>query len=119
VELGRFLSGNHLFFLNLAMAAARSLIAWARDVDGASIVVGMARNGTTFGVRLPGSDEWYLAPAPPVGHALYHSGQGPETSAPTSATRRSSNWSASAARRRPAPRRWPASSAARWPTPSS
>ena len=81
-DLGRFLSGNHLFFLNLAMAAARSLTGWAMDVDGASIIVGMARNGTTFGVRLPGSDEWHLAPSPPVGHALYYSGQGPETSAP-------------------------------------
>ena len=82
VELGRFLSGNHLFFLNLAMAAARSLTAWARDVEGSSIIVGMARNGTTFGVRLTASDEWHLAPAPPVGHALYYSGQGPDTSAP-------------------------------------
>jgi len=81
-DLGQFLSGNHLFFLNLAMAAARSLTGWAMDVDGASIIVGMARNGTTFGVRLPGSDEWHLAPSPPVGHALYYSGQGPETSAP-------------------------------------
>ena len=80
-DLGQFLSGNHLFFLNLAMAAARSLTGWAMDVDGASIIVGMARNGTTFGVRLPGSDEWHLAPSPPVGHALYYSGQGPETSA--------------------------------------
>ena len=70
VQLGRFLAGNHLFFLNLAMAAARSLLAWAHEVGGSSIVVGMARNGTTFGVRLPGSDEWYLAPSPPVGHAL-------------------------------------------------
>ncbi|HVW32241.1 MAG TPA: DUF1116 domain-containing protein [Acidimicrobiia bacterium] len=82
VELGRFLAGNHLFFLNLAMAAARSLTAWAREVEGSSIVVGMARNGTTFGVRLSGRDTWHLAPSPPVGHALYYSGQGPETSAP-------------------------------------
>lgn len=82
VELGRFLAANHLFFLNLAMAAARSLTAWAQEVEGSSVIVGMARNGTTFGVRLPGSDEWHLAPAPPVGHALYYSGQGPETSAP-------------------------------------
>ena len=59
-----------------------SLLAGAHEVGGSSIVVGMARNGTTFGVRLPGSDEWYLAPSPPVGHALYYSGQGPETSAP-------------------------------------
>ncbi len=28
-ELGRFLSGNHLFFLNLAMAGAKSLTLWA------------------------------------------------------------------------------------------
>jgi len=41
----------------------------------------MARNGTTFGVRLPGSDQWFLAEAPEVGHALYYPGQGPETSA--------------------------------------
>ena len=82
VELGRFLAGNHLFFLNLAMAAARSLTAWAQQVEGSSVIVGMARNGTTFGVRLPGSDEWHLAPSPPVGHALYYSGQGPKTSAP-------------------------------------
>lgn len=82
VALGRFLAGNHLFFLNLAMAAARSLTAAAGQVEGSSVVVGMARNGTTFGVRLCGSDEWHLAPAPPVGHALYYSGQGPETSAP-------------------------------------
>jgi hypothetical protein len=81
-ELGTFLAGNHLFFLNIAMAAARSLLAWAHHVEGSSIIVGMARNGTTFGVRLPGSDEWHIAPSPPVGHALYYSGQGPETSAP-------------------------------------
>jgi hypothetical protein len=82
VELAAFLSANHLFFLNLAMAAARSLTEWAEEVTGASVVTAMARNGTTFGVRLPGSDEWFIAPSPPVGHALYYSGQGPETSAP-------------------------------------
>jgi len=92
VDLARFLAGNHLFFLNIAMAAARSLTAWAAEVDGSSLVIGMARNGTTFGVRLAGpggsgvspgvGDEWFLAPAPPVGHALYYAGEGPETSAP-------------------------------------
>ena len=82
VDLARFLAGNHLFFLNVAMAAARSLTGWAASVDGASIVTGMARNGTTFGVRLPGSDDWFLAPAPPVDPALFYAGQGPETAAP-------------------------------------
>src|SRR5579871_6291564 len=55
----RFLAGNHLFFLTLAMAAARSLTEWAAQVPDASIVTAMARNGTTFGIRLSGSDRWF------------------------------------------------------------
>jgi Protein of unknown function (DUF1116) len=77
----RFLGGNHLFFLTLAMAAARSLTAWAAQVPDASIVTTMARNGTTFGIRLAGSDAWSVTAAPEVGHALYYAGQGPQASA--------------------------------------
>jgi hypothetical protein len=82
VELARFLSGNHLFFLNLAMAAAKSAAAWAEQVEGSSIVTLMCRNGTTYGVRLAGSDRMFLAEAPPVGDAMYYPDYGPETSAP-------------------------------------
>jgi len=83
VEVARFLSANHLFFLNLAMAAAKSVTDWAAGVPGSSVVVGMARNGTTFGVRLGSTaGRWFTAPAPPVGNALYYSGFGPEVSAP-------------------------------------
>ena len=81
VAFARFLSGNHLFFLTIAMAAARSLTEWAGQVQGASIVTTMARNGTTFGIRLAGSDQWFTAGAPEVGHALYYPDQGPQTSA--------------------------------------
>jgi hypothetical protein len=81
VAFARFLSANHLFFLTMAMAAARSLTEWAAQVPDASIVTTMARNGTTFGIRLPGSDQWFTADAPEVGHALYYPGQGPQTSA--------------------------------------
>ncbi len=77
----RFLSGNHLFFLTVAMAAARSLTEWAAQVPDSSIVTTMARNGTMFGIRLPGSDQWFVTEAPEVGHALYYAGQGPDTSA--------------------------------------
>lgn len=77
----RFLAGNHLFFLTLGMAAARSLTEWAAQVPDASIVTAMARNGTTFGIRLSGSDRWFVTEAPEVGHALYYAGQGPQTSA--------------------------------------
>ncbi len=82
VELGRFLAGNHLFFLNLAMAGAKSLTLWAEQVPGASVVTTMARNGTTYGVRLPGSDEWFVTDSPPVGDALFHPGRGPDDAAP-------------------------------------
>ena len=77
-----YLGGNHLFFLNLAMAAAKCLQLWAEQVEGSSIVTTMARNGTTFGIKLAGAPEWHVTAAPPVGEALYNSGQGPETSAP-------------------------------------
>jgi len=81
-ELGRFLAGNHLFFLNLAMAAAKSVTLWAEQVTGASVVTTMARNGTTYGIRLPGSDEWFVTASPPVGDALFHPGRGPDDAAP-------------------------------------
>jgi hypothetical protein len=81
VELATFLSGNHLFFLNLAMAAAKSVAMWAEQVEGSSIVTLMCRNGTTYGIRLAGSDQVFLAPAPPVSDAMYYPGFGPETSA--------------------------------------
>lgn len=82
VELARFLAGNHLFFLTLAMAAARSLTAWAGQVPGSSIVTTMSRNGTDYGVRLAGSDDWFITGSPPVGDALYYSGYGPSDAAP-------------------------------------
>ena len=81
-EVATFLSGNHLMFLNMAMAAAKSLVEWARDVPESSIVTTMSRNGSTYGVRLAGGGDWFLAPSPPIQNALYYPGYGPETSAP-------------------------------------
>ncbi len=81
VPFARYLAGNHLFFLNLAMAAAKSLQLHAAQVPGSSIVTTMSRNGTTFGIKVGDSPEWHVCPAPPVGEALYYSGYGPETSA--------------------------------------
>jgi hypothetical protein len=80
--VAEFLSSNHLFFLNIAMAAAKSLTLWAEQVEGASIITTMSRNGTDFGVRLAGSDTWHITDAPPIGDALYYADQGPDTSAP-------------------------------------
>lgn len=82
IGLARFLAGNHLFFLNMAMAAARSLTMWAEQVPGSSVVTTMCRNGTTFGLRLAGNDTLFVADAPPVLDAMYYPDYGPETSAP-------------------------------------
>ena len=92
-DVADFLSTNHLMFLNIAMAAARALTEWAGQVPDSSVVTAMARNGTTYGIRLPGQPrpgqsrpgqpgQWHIAPAPPVQDALYYPGQGPDTSAP-------------------------------------
>jgi hypothetical protein len=73
VEVARYLSSNHLFFLNFAMAAAKAAADAAAGIAASSVVTAMARNGTTFGIRLAGTgDRWFVAGAPPVGDALYH-----------------------------------------------
>ncbi len=80
--MARFLSGNHLFFLTLAMAAAKALTLWAEQVSGSSIVTSMSRNGTTFGIKLAGAPQWHITGAPPITDALYYSGYGPADAAP-------------------------------------
>ena len=81
-EVAAFLSGNHLFFLTIGMAAARALAGWAGEVPGSSVVIGMSRNGTDFGVRLAGSPTWHLDASPAVESALYQPGRGPADAAP-------------------------------------
>ncbi|HEU5002004.1 MAG TPA: DUF1116 domain-containing protein [Actinomycetota bacterium] len=80
--VARFLAGNHLLFLNFAMAAAKAASDWAAEVAGSSIVATMARNGTTFGIRLAGQEAWFVAPAPPVEDALFHPGYAEADAAP-------------------------------------
>jgi len=81
VEFARFLAANHMFFLNLAMAAAKSVALWAEQVTGSSIVTTMCRNGTTYGIRLAGSDKMFQSPAPPITDALYYGDFGPDSAA--------------------------------------
>jgi len=64
--LGRcldFLTGNDQFFLNLAMAAGKATMDPVRNIPGCTLVTAMARNGTTFGLRVSGlGDRWFVAP---------------------------------------------------------
>ncbi len=81
VRLAEFLSGNHLFFLNLAMGAAKATAMWAEQVQGSSIVTMMCRNGTSYGIRVAGSQQVFLSEAPPVADAMYYPDFGPESAA--------------------------------------
>jgi hypothetical protein len=58
-----FMGANDQFFLNIAMAMAKSILDPARGVTGSSIVTAMCRNGTDFGIRVAGlGDDWFTAP---------------------------------------------------------
>jgi len=69
-----FVAGNDHFFLNISMAACKSMSDAAHGVAGSSMVTVMARNGVNFGIRLSGTgDQWFQAPANPV-DGLYFPG---------------------------------------------
>jgi len=69
-----FVAGNDHFFLNISMAACKSMSDAAHGVAGSSMVTVMARNGVNFGIRLSGTgDRWFQAPANPV-NGLYFPG---------------------------------------------
>ncbi len=77
-----FLAGNDQFFLNIAMAAGKASTDPCLGIDGSTMVVAMARNGTDFGIRVAGlGDRWFTAPVEmPTG--LYFPGFGPDDANP-------------------------------------
>lgn len=63
----KFIDSNDHFFLNLTMAAMKSMLEVIEGTEGCSVVTVMARNGTDFGIRVAGlPGEWFTAPAPIV-----------------------------------------------------
>jgi hypothetical protein len=81
-EVARFVAGNHHFFLNLTMAAAKCASSAATGVAGSSIVTLISRNGTDAGIQLAGlPGQWFVAPAAPVQDALLQEGRRPEDAA--------------------------------------
>jgi hypothetical protein len=78
----RFIAGNHHFFLNVTMAAAKCASLAAAGTEGSSVVSLMARNGTEVGIQLAGlPGRWFTAPAAPVADALLRDGYSPEDAA--------------------------------------
>nr|CAA9315009.1 MAG: Uncharacterized protein YahG [uncultured Nocardioidaceae bacterium] len=78
----RFIGGNDHFFLNLAMPACKLALDAARDIDGSTMVVAMARNGTDFGIQVAGTgDRWFTGPAQ-IADGLYLGDFGPDDANP-------------------------------------
>ncbi len=81
-EALRFVGGNDHFFLNLAMPACKLALDAARGIDGSTMVVAMARNGTDFGIQVAGTgDEWFTGPAQ-LADGLYLGDYGPDDANP-------------------------------------
>ena len=81
-EALRFIGGNDHFFLNVAMPACKLALDAARDIDGSTIVVAMARNGTDFSIQVSGTgDEWFTGPAQ-LADGLFLGDYGPDDANP-------------------------------------
>ena len=77
-----FIAANDHFFLNISMAACKSMLDAAHGVAGSSLVTAMARNGVDFGERVSGlGKRWFTAPAPVV-NGLYFAGYSTADAAP-------------------------------------
>jgi hypothetical protein len=81
-EIFRYLAETDVFFLNLSMAASKAALDAAAGIEGSSVVIAMARNGTDIGIRTSGTgDAWFTAPAPAI-DGLYFPGYGPDDANP-------------------------------------
>jgi hypothetical protein len=64
IEVMQFLADTDQFFLNIMMAAAKSVMDAAHTVRAGTVVTAMTRNGENFGIRISGmGDQWFVAPA--------------------------------------------------------
>lgn len=73
---------NDQFFLNLAMAASKSIMDPARNIPMCTVVTALSRNGVDFGVNVSSlGEKWFTAPClKPVG--LYFPGYSEEDANP-------------------------------------
>jgi hypothetical protein len=77
-----FLNANDHFFLNLSMPACKCTLDAAKNIEGSTVILAMARNGTDFGIRIAGLGErWFTGPASIV-DGLYLPGFSAKEAAP-------------------------------------
>jgi hypothetical protein len=81
-EVTKYLSENDIFFLCMSMAACKAITRAAHGIKFSTIVTVMARNGTTFGIKVSGlGDEWFTGEANMI-KGLYFPGYSQEDANP-------------------------------------
>lgn len=69
----QFIANNQNYFVNTGMAACKSSLDSARNIDFSTIVSAMSRNGVEFGLQVCGmpDDAWFTGPAQAIMGLLY------------------------------------------------
>lgn len=82
LEVTKYLSENDIFFLCVSMAACKAITKAAHGIQFSTIVTVMARNGTTFGIKVSGlGDDWFTGEANMI-KGLYFPGYSQEDANP-------------------------------------
>jgi Protein of unknown function (DUF1116) len=82
LEVTKYLSENDIFFLCMSMAACKAITKAAHGIQFSTIVTVMARNGTTFGIKVSGlGDDWFTGKANMI-KGLYFPGYSDEDANP-------------------------------------
>lgn len=82
LEVTKYLSENDIFFLCMSMAACKAITKAAHGIQFSTIVTVMARNGTTFGIKVSGlGDDWFTGEANMI-KGLYFPGYSQEDANP-------------------------------------
>ncbi|MGB7958919.1 MAG: DUF1116 domain-containing protein [Nitrososphaeraceae archaeon] len=82
LEVTKYLSENDIFFLCMSMAACKAITKAAHGIQFSTIVTVMARNGTTFGIKVSGlGDDWFTGEANMI-KGLYFPGYSHEDANP-------------------------------------
>lgn len=82
LEITKYLSENDIFFLCMSMAACKAITKAAHGIQFSTVVTVMARNGTTFGIKVSGlGDDWFTGEANMI-KGLYFPGYSQEDANP-------------------------------------
>jgi Protein of unknown function (DUF1116) len=76
VKVTKYLSENEIFFLCMSMAACKSIMNAANEIEYSTLVTAMARNGIDFGIKVSGlGNKWFVGPAGMI-EGMYFPGYG-------------------------------------------